>query len=303
MKYVNFQQYAPWPSTVDEPVSNPWFVGGGSDFMKILPLAAWFFVGVESLKEVCNDVDDPKVQIPKGQVSCVLTFAVTALMVYFISVSLPPGVSSLASNAIPFNAGFQLMLNLSDQETLHYATILSIPATFATFFGFIMMYGKVMAAMAESKFMPIFLRKTHPRTGAPYMALIVGSVISYGVCLITYWYTSLASHLFKICILAGFCSYATQSVCYILLKTKYSNIECKFHSPFGLYGGVLSLCIWTLGIISVIFFQDDYDAVIAVVVLYAFFTLWYFVHAKYQQHFSDEEKAIFFKIYVINCKL
>ena len=304
MKYVDFSQYAAWSSTTDEPtVSSPWFVGDINKFMQVYPLAAWLYVGVESLKETCNEVEEPKIQVPRGQVSCVVTLIITSILVYFTAVSIPPGIVSMSSNSVPFNAGFELMFDLTAEQTLQYATILSIPATFATAFGFIMMYGKIMTAMANSKLMPLFLKAHYSKTGAPYMSLIVGSVLSYGVCLVSYWYKDLTIYIFNICILAGFCSYSLQCICYILIKTKYSNIERHFVSPFGLIGGVVSLCVWVLGIISVACFQnDDQKALIAVCVLFGSFTVWYFIYAKYQQSFSDEEKEIFFRLYVINRK-
>ena len=304
MKYVDFSQYAVWPSTIENPVSNPWFIGGARGFMKVFPLAAWLFVGVESLKETCNDLENPKLQVPRGQVSCVLTLTISAILVFFVSASIPPGIVSISSNSIPFNTGFQLMFDLTDDDTLRYATILSIPATFATAFGFIMMYGKIMTAMSNSNLMPSILKLHYSKTKSPYMTLIVGSLLSYMVCLVSYWYTDLTLYIFNISILAGYFSYSLQCVCYISLKTKYSNIERIFQSPFGVAGGIVSLCIWALGIVAVSGFQDDNQkALISVCLMYSFFTVWYFMYAKYYQSFSDEEKEIFFKLYIINRKL
>ena len=303
MKYVDFSQFAAWPSTDVRPVSNPWFIGGVSGFMKVFPLAAWLFVGVESLKETCNDLENPKLQVPRGQVSCVLTLTVTAILVFFVSASIPPGIVNMASNSIPFNAGFQLMFDLTDDEVLQYATILSIPATFATAFGFIMMYGKIMTAMSNSNLMPAILKRRYDRTNSPYVTLIVGSLLSYSVCLVSYWYTDLTLYMFNICILAGCFSYSLQCICYVFLKTRYSNIERSFQSPFGIIGGIVSLFIWIVGVVAISGFQDDNQkALIAVLVLYGFFTVWYFMYAKYNQSFSDEEKEIFFKLYIINRK-
>ncbi len=60
-----------------------------SGFLKALPLGAWFFVGIESLNMAAGDVLSPKVVLPRGQMSCVLTLVVTALFVFFVSSALP----------------------------------------------------------------------------------------------------------------------------------------------------------------------------------------------------------------------
>ena len=84
-----------------------------------------------------------------------------------------------------------------------YATLFSLPATYATAFGFIFSYGKLIVSMAESKLLPkIFTLKYGP-TQAPYVAQITGSIIGYCVCLIVYYYPPLSLSLFNICMLCG----------------------------------------------------------------------------------------------------
>ena len=39
-------------------LGNPWFIGGGTSFMKVLPFAGWMYVGIESLNSAANDVDE-----------------------------------------------------------------------------------------------------------------------------------------------------------------------------------------------------------------------------------------------------
>ena len=98
LPYVHFLHFA---ATKD----GLWFVGGFPDFLRVLPISAWFFVGVEALSTACDDVRDPKVSIPRGQLSCVATLCVTATLVYFISSSLPTGVDDLAHTLAPLNTG------------------------------------------------------------------------------------------------------------------------------------------------------------------------------------------------------
>ncbi|GLE02803.1 hypothetical protein PINS_up011667 [Pythium insidiosum] len=54
---------------------------GFSGFMKMLPLACWFYVGVEAIGLASDDVQKPKTEVPFGQVSCVLTLFATGIMV------------------------------------------------------------------------------------------------------------------------------------------------------------------------------------------------------------------------------
>ena len=82
-----------------------YFVGGISEFMRVLPIAAWFFVGVEALSMSCDDIDAPRRMIPFGQISCIVTLNITAILVMFVCASLPGGIDNVASALAPLNTG------------------------------------------------------------------------------------------------------------------------------------------------------------------------------------------------------
>lgn len=56
LPHIDVEKYALAP--------NLGFVGGVSGFMRVLPLAAWFFVGVESLSMSSDQVKNPKWKFP-----------------------------------------------------------------------------------------------------------------------------------------------------------------------------------------------------------------------------------------------
>ena len=81
------------------------FVGGLCEFIKVVPVTAWFFVGVESLNTASDDVMEPRRNIPWGQMMCIVVLNITACMVVVISCSLPIGIDSLANDPVPLNTG------------------------------------------------------------------------------------------------------------------------------------------------------------------------------------------------------
>ncbi|KAG4046523.1 hypothetical protein PC123_g18089 [Phytophthora cactorum] len=280
--FVNFGKYGADP--------NFEFVGGFPGFMKALPLAAWFFVGVEALNLSSDQVEQPKKIVPIAQVSCVMTLFCSGLMVYLVTVSLPPGLATLQSELVPFNRGFTLMFNISH----HTSTLLSLPATYATAFGFMWCYGKLIAAMAMSRLLPSFLSKTTKENEAPYGALLAGSALSYTLCIISYFVPAVEKNLFRICILSAFISYTGQCIGYISLKRNYRNIKSsEFRSPWGIAGAVYSMTIWILAIVAVVAFQDnDEIEIIAFSVIIVLLTLFYFGYSRKRQIFSAAENRV-----------
>lgn len=191
------------------------------------------------------------------------------------------------------------MFKISSQ----YATILSIPATYATAFGFIFSYGQLMRAMSESKLLPSVFNKTLPGSGTPYVALIVGSVLGYVICIVMYFNAYLLANIFNICIFSAFVAYISQCLGYLYLQTKFSNLQRDFRSPLGVAGAVVSLLVWVLCVVGqVAFLGDNQFALIVLVSLIALLTAYYFGYAKARQTFSEEERKILFVAHVINCK-
>ena len=45
---------------------NPWFLGGPREFMRVLPLAGWLYVGIESLNFASNDVNEVRRKMTEG---------------------------------------------------------------------------------------------------------------------------------------------------------------------------------------------------------------------------------------------
>ena len=333
LKDVNFMKYAYTLSTNDSPVSDPWFVGGAYQFVQVLPLSAWMFIGVEALRKTSGDIPNPKVNIPRGQVACMLTLLATGMFVIFVSASLPPSLAVTSMLPVPFNngtlshtytytplthsllysyiyiyhiyviyIGFQLAYGLSDNVTAKYATILSIPATFGTAFGFLFIYGKIIMCMSNSKLLPEFLSYRHPTTRSPYMALIVGSIVSFCICIGGLYYPAFHKQTFNISMFAASYDYIWQMVGYILLRSKYQTIKCDFKSPFGIHGAVWSMLVFGVTLFSVMVFQIDYLALIIGSTVCGSLSVWYFIYAKWHQSFSEEEQKTFFTIHVINCK-
>lgn len=289
LPFVDFSTYA-------VPNDGDWFVGGVAGFMSVLRLAPWFYVGVESLVLATNEVDNPRVTIMKGQVSCIFTLAVTSIIVLFVTASLPPGAEAISEDLVPFNRGFVLMFKCHTAV----ATTLSIPATYATAFGFMFSYSKIISAMADSSLFPsVFKAK---RNGVPYVAMVAGAVVGYGICVLQYLVPHLGAQLFNICILGAFFTYISQCIGFLYLRTKFSSIRRSWYSPLGVPGAIFSIIVWLLSSVSVIAFAGDHQfALIVLTCVMTAFSLYYLTVAKHQK-FSEEERTILFPAHVINCE-
>lgn len=295
LAYVNFDRHANRVNVDDTSNEIGFFLGGGMEFMAVFRLATWFYVGVEALAFAANQVSDPKKMIPTGSMSCVLTLFVTCIMVYFVASSLPAGENSVTSSAAPLSQGFSLMFGISEQAAL----ILSIPATYATAFGFIYPYGKLLESLANSKLIPSPFQWTHASTKTPYFSIVAGSVVGYLICIVVYFAPVVGTYLFDICILSGMVTYVSQCIGYLAMSTKFQSISREFHSPFGKAGAIFAMLVFMLGILSVIAFQSDQVALVTYIVLVLVSTIYYYAYVKNVQTLSEDESKTLFIAHVI----
>jgi amino acid transporter len=85
--------------------SSIYFIGGFPNFMKNLPTAAWFFVGIESLNTLCNVVTEPKRIIPGGQVPCILTLILSAIGVFTVTVGSATDINEMVNRTAVMSPG------------------------------------------------------------------------------------------------------------------------------------------------------------------------------------------------------
>ena len=185
------------------------------------------------------------------------------------------------------------------------ATLLSIPATYATAFGFIFSYGRLMVSMSESRLLPRILRSKwgNEKSGTPYVAFIVGSIIGFFVCILVYFIPVIQNYLFNVCILSACGAYISQFIGFINLRTRYAELPRYYRSPIGLSGAILGIIIFSLASISVVGFQNDGQlAFITVVIIGILNSIYYFLVARNHQKFSRDELKILFNAHVYKCK-
>jgi ethanolamine permease len=244
--------------------------------------------------------------IGRGSLSCVFTLFATSLFTLFVCAFLPPQsyadddlLTPLSSELSPLNNGFQRIFKMAD----HYASILSIPATFATAFGFIYGYGRVILSMARSGLFPPILKSTYGPYRSPYMAILFGSIISYIMVIVVNFVPVVETYLFSMCILCGFAGYISQFYGYIFFRMQHPDQERLYKNPFGIPGAVYGIIIFSLSSVSIMGFQDDSSVAFIIFLCIMFIcTIYYFTYAKSRQYFSVEEKFIFV-LQIVKCKL
>ena len=283
----------------NDTASSVWFQGGMREFMRILPLPCFCFVGVELLNLACRDVPNPKQALPRAYITSIATLVVTCFSVLFVCCSVSPGVTVLVHDLNPLNNGFARLFSVSYETATYFA----LPGTYAVAFGFMFCYGRQLRSMARSGLLNRAIGQDLPGRKSPVYALLLGFVLGYAACLATYFYPTVGNQLINIALLGTIASYFSQFASFVVLREAYPTIKREFVSPLGIAGAVYGCTVFALVFVGICAFQADYIPSAVFAVFVATMSAYYYVVVRHRQSFSEEEKEVLFRAYLVKSKL
>ncbi|KAF0716271.1 hypothetical protein As57867_002923, partial [Aphanomyces stellatus] len=273
-----------------------WAAGDiATSFFGILPLTTTGYAGIESLTICTNFARNPTMSIPWGSTCAVRTLFLFNIALVLIVASLPPGITSSVGDDFLLNSGYQLGLGLSPEA----ASWLIIPAQMSMAFGFFIPYSRLIQAMANSNFFPATFRlKDRP---SPLLAMVLGSILGYVFCLVSFWSPAFQTNLQNLSLLAASIVYIALTYVFILLRTSYKVDSVGFMSPFGIPGAYFVFGVFICLFVSIAggFQGDDGLAAGSLLGFLVLFSIYYHVWCKSNQTFSEEEYASIFKFCVM----
>jgi ethanolamine permease len=220
-----------------------------------LPFAIWFYLGIEGVSMVTEEVRDPSRSIPRGGLTGIFTLVLLAIGVMLGT----GGVGdwrSVANIDHPLPAAIASVLGAESIWTKVFAGI-GIFGLIASFHSLIIGYSRQIFALSREGLLPPVLSRLSQRNRTPYAALILGSLIGM-VCV----YTGTTSHVITLSALGAV-------VVYILCMASLMGIRKRategssYSTPFYpltplltmLMSGICLLAIlWYNPMISLVFF-------------------------------------------------
>lgn len=301
-KFVDFKEHAPNPDPANEVTG--YFIGGIDNFLKVLPISIWLYIGIEAVPLACEETDNKKKNIPKGMVWGMATIIALNFVTFMTCVSLPPGDDTpLLTASFPLLQGFNLMFGRPGYST-PALTLLYMPAVFASGFGLIFAYGRQMFAMSRSGFLPQFLSLTWKKRGTPWASLLTGSIGGFVVCMVARWafdFVEASTVVYNAMLICALINYCFQLVSFIILRRRYGVLKREYTSPYGEVGAVFSMLVFILTFIALIGWgQLIWQAFLTAGVFISLGLIYYVVYARKHLCLSPEEQFAMFVIFAID---
>lgn len=226
---------------------------GTAGIFAAIPFAIWFYLGIEGVAMVAEEVKDPQRNIPKGYLMGIGTLVFLALAVMIFS----GGVGNweqLSDIDYPLPEAISIVLGKDSGMTKIFASI-GLFGLIASFHGLIIGYSRQIFALSRSGLLPAVLSKVNKRFHTPHWALIAGAVVGL-ISLFT-------GTTDKVIIVSAFGAVVMYGISMIsLLKLRRSpDFKPSFKTPLYPWFPLTALILSVVSLIAIIY----YNAILSIV--------------------------------------
>ena len=231
-----------------------------------LPFAVWFYLGIEGVAMVAEEVKHPQRNIPKGYILGIITLVLLALGVMFFTGGITDW-HNLSAIDYPLPESISIVLGKTNSWTKIFAGI-GLFGLIASFHGLIIGYSRQIFAMARSGFLPSFLSRVNTRFRTPHWALIAGGIVG-----LISLFTGTTDKVITISALGAVFVYCAAMMSLLFIKR---DTAATFKTPLYPYFPIIALLlsltcliaiVWYNLVLSAIFFAGLIAAIIIFIVL------------------------------------
>jgi len=220
---------------------------GWTGIFAALPYAVWFYLAIEGIAMVAEEVKDPKRNIPKGYISGLATLIFLAFGVMIFTGGITDW-RKLSSLDYPLPEAISIVLGKASSFTKIFASI-GLFGLIASFHGTILASSRQVFAMARSGYLPRILSTVNHKFKTPHWAIIAGGVISF-IAL----YTGTTDKIVIISVMGAIFMYMMSMISLFILRKKEPGLERPFIAPFYPVFPAIALLISAITLITMIYF-------------------------------------------------
>jgi len=221
---------------------------GWTGIFAALPYAVWFYLAIEGVAMVAEEVEEPEKNIPKGYLSGLATLMFLALGVMILTGGITDW-RKLSNIDYPLPEAISLVLGKDNTLTTLFASI-GLFGLIASFHGTILAYSRQLFAMARSGYLPSLLSKINRRFKTPHWAILFGGLIST-IAL----YSGTVSQIIILSVLGAIVMYMMSMVSLFLLRKKEPELNRPFRSPFYPVFPAIALSLCAICLFAIIYYN------------------------------------------------
>ncbi len=221
---------------------------GFSGVFAALPFAVWFYIAIEGVAMVAEEVRNPKKDIAKGYLYGLGTLVLLVLGIMILTGGITDW-KQLSSIDYPLPEALSIVLGKESGWTKAFASI-GLFGLVASFHGNTIGYSRQVFALARSGYLPAFLAKVNRRFQTPHWALIFGGLVGF-VAL----FTGTTAQVIILSALGALLLYVMSLLSLFALRKKEPQLERPFSAPFYPYFPLISLALSLVCLVAIIYYN------------------------------------------------
>jgi ethanolamine permease len=214
-----------------------------------LPFAIWFYLAIEGVAMVAEEVKDPKRNIPKGYISGIATLTILAFGVMLLAGGITDW-RQLANIDYPLPESIAVVLGRDSTITKLFAGI-GLFGLIASFHGIIITYSRQIFALARGGYLPHFLSGINERFRTPHWALLLGGLVG-----ILTLFTGTTDKIIILSALGAVVMYMVSMISLFKLRARNPTMERPFKAPFYPLFPLIALILSSLCLIAIVYYNQ-----------------------------------------------
>ncbi|GGH20202.1 ethanolamine permease [Mucilaginibacter phyllosphaerae] len=228
-------------------VANPMPFGWGGVFAA-LPFAVWFYLAIEGVAMVAEEVKEPKKNIPRGYISALATLVFLALGVMILTGGITDW-RKLSNLDYPLPEAIAIVLGKASGLTKVFASI-GLFGLIASFHGTILASSRQVFAMARSGYLPRGLASVNQKFKTPHWAIIAGGAVSF-IAL----FTGTTGQIIILSVLGAVVMYMMSMISLFILRKKEPGMERPFTAVLYPVFPAVALAISTVCMLAIMYYN------------------------------------------------
>ncbi len=286
---VSFSHYSP-----QVPAEFTWF-----NVMSGRPAVGGQFNSIQYFTLLSDLLKEPKEQLPRIWLVSLFIFILMSTFVILAAVSQTPAAKSLQKTPYPMQGGYMRIFDLANSDQMIWV---DFPFQFGSIFCLFYCAGKQLLALSQSGLLPSIFKKLVPGSDTPYICYTFTAMVGLGMNL---YFLYDPTYLGEIKGVTTIFSSAINFACllsYMVFRRKFSCVARSFVNPLGDFGAMWGIFVFSLAVLGTVYYNPTVNKMFLVGVgaYWIACAIFFVVYLVRHQKFSEEEKKVMFKAYLIN---
>lgn len=215
-----------------------------------IPFAVWFFVAIEGVAMVAEEVKNPKTTIPKAYISGIITLVILALGIMILSAGVGDW-RTLSNIDYPLPETLSMALGRQSYLAKLFAGM-GLFGLIASFHCNTISYSRQIYALARAGYLPDILSVVNEKFQTPHWALIVGGLVGFMAI-----FTGTTAQIIILSVLGAVIMYGISMLSLIVLRKKEPNLERPFKAPFYPLFPLIAFVLSMVCMVAIVYYNQD----------------------------------------------